>query len=122
MSSAFAESYTDGIEYFKSGQPDRAKIILDKTLNDPSTKKAEAYFYLGEIYSGMNKLDSAGMYYDMGLQADPLYPYNSIGKGKLMLKNNKKRKRALRYMGCISESFCFNCIIFRLAGLKNDIN
>ena len=44
VSSAFAESYTDGIEYFKSGQPDRAKIILDKTLNDPSTKKAEAYF------------------------------------------------------------------------------
>ena len=32
VSSAFAESYTDGIEYFKSGQPDRAKIILDKTL------------------------------------------------------------------------------------------
>ena len=31
VSSAFAESYTDGIEYFKSGQPDRAKIILDKT-------------------------------------------------------------------------------------------
>ena len=95
VSSAFAESYTDGIEYFKSGQPDRAKIILDKTLNDPSTKKAEAYFYLGEIYSGMNKLDSAGMYYDMGLQADPLYPYNSIGKGKLMLKNNKKEAEAL---------------------------
>jgi predicted Zn-dependent protease len=68
---------------------------LDKTLNDPSTKKAEAYFYLGEIYSGMNKLDSAGMYYDMGLQADPLYPYNSIGKGKLMLKNNKKEAEAL---------------------------
>ena len=95
VSSAFAESYTDGIEYFKSGQPDRAKIILDKTLNDPSTKKAEAYFYLGEIYSEMNKLDSAGMYYDMGLQADPLYPYNSIGKGKLMLKNNKKEAEAL---------------------------
>jgi tetratricopeptide repeat family protein len=95
VSSAFAESYTDGIEYFKSGQPDRAKIILDKTLNDPSTKKAEAYFYLGEIYSGMNKPDSAGMYYEMGLQADPLYPYNSIGKGKLMLKNNKKEAEAL---------------------------
>ena len=43
----------------------------------------------------MNKLDSAGMYYDMGLQADPLYPYNSIGKGKLMLKNNKKEAEAL---------------------------
>jgi len=31
----------------------------------------------------------------MGLQADPLYPYNSIGKGKLMLKNNKKEAEAL---------------------------
>ena len=44
MSSAFAESYTDGIEYFKSGQPDRAKIILDKTLNDPSTKRPKHIF------------------------------------------------------------------------------
>ena len=24
---AFAASYTDGIEYFKAGQPDRAKIL-----------------------------------------------------------------------------------------------
>ncbi len=95
MGSAFAESYTDGIEYFKSGQPERAKIILDQTLNDPSTKKAEAYFYLGEIYSGMNKLDSASMYYELGLQADPLYPYNSIGKGKLLLKSNKKEAESL---------------------------
>lgn len=95
VSSVFAESYTDGIEYFKSGQPNRAKIILDKTLNDPSTKKAEAYFYLGEIYSGMNKPDSAGMYYDLGLQADPLYPFNTIGKGKLLLKSNVKEAEAL---------------------------
>ena len=25
---AFAASYTDGIEYFKAGQPDRAKILM----------------------------------------------------------------------------------------------
>ena len=26
---AFAASYTDGIEYFKAGQPIRAKILLE---------------------------------------------------------------------------------------------
>ena len=31
---AFAASYTDGIEYFKAGQPDRAKILLERTLDD----------------------------------------------------------------------------------------
>lgn len=30
---AFAASYTDGIEYFKAGQPDRAKILLERTLD-----------------------------------------------------------------------------------------
>ena len=50
-----AASYADGIEYFKSGQPDRAKIILQRTFNDASTNKAEACYYLGEIYSGMQK-------------------------------------------------------------------
>ena len=44
VSSAFAESYTDGIEYFKSGQPDRAKIILDKTLNDRLLKRPKHIF------------------------------------------------------------------------------
>ena len=46
---AFAASYTDGIEYFKAGQPDRAKILLERTLNDAGTNKAESYYYLGEI-------------------------------------------------------------------------
>lgn len=42
-------NYADGIEYYKSGQPDRAKIILERTLNDSETKQAESYYYLGEI-------------------------------------------------------------------------
>ena len=46
---AFAASYTDGIEYFKAGQPDRAKILLERTLDDAGTNKAESYYYLGEI-------------------------------------------------------------------------
>ena len=85
-----AASYADGIEYFKSGQPDRAKIILQRTFNDASTNKAEACYYLGEIYSGMQKNDSAMYYYKEGIKIDPLYPFNKIGEAKLMLKSNTK--------------------------------
>ena len=34
LTPAIAQNYADGIEYYKSGQPDRAKIILERTLND----------------------------------------------------------------------------------------
>ena len=53
---AFAASYTDGIEYFKAGQPDRAKILLERTLDDAGTNKAESYYYLGEIAFGNKDL------------------------------------------------------------------
>ena len=68
---AFAASYTDGIEYFKAGQPDRAKILLERTLDDAGTNKAESYYYLGEIAFGNKDYTAAAEYYKKGLEADP---------------------------------------------------
>lgn len=80
-----ANSYVDGIEYFKAGQPERARILLERTLNDPETKKAESYYYLGEIAFLNKDYAKAQEYYDKGVATDPMYGYNLIGQGKLLL-------------------------------------
>ncbi len=91
---ALAESYTDGIDYYKSGQPERAKIILNKTLNDPTTYKAEAYYYLGESEFALGNKEAAKGYYDQGIASDANYPFNYIGLGKLLLQNTETHKEA----------------------------
>ena len=97
---AFAASYTDGIEYFKAGQPDRAKILLERTLDDAGTNKAESYYYLGEIAFGNKDYTTAAEYYKKGLTEDPLYAYNIVGQGKLALTGSDKEaaeKEAEKY-------------------------
>ena len=97
---AFAASYTDGIEYFKAGQPDRAKILLERTLDDAGTNKAESYYYLGEIAFGNKDYTAAAEYYKKGLAEDPLYAYNIVGQGKLALTGSDKEaaeKEAEKY-------------------------
>ena len=90
---AFAASYTDGIEYFKAGQPDRAKILLERTLNDAGTNKAESYYYLGEIAFVNKDYTAAAEYYKKGLEADPLFAYNLIGQGKLALNGSADKEQ-----------------------------
>ena len=77
---AFAASYTDGIEYFKAGQPDRAKILLERTLDDAGTNKAESYYYLGEIAFGNKDYAAAAEYYKKGLQDFEGDGYTPLGK------------------------------------------
>lgn len=84
LTPAMAQNYADGIEYYKSGQPDRAKIILERTLNDSETKQTESYYYLGEIAFPTSK-DSALMYFEKGIAADPEFALNYIGKGKVIM-------------------------------------
>ncbi len=88
---AFAANYVDGIEYFKAGQPDRAKILLERTLNDTGTKQAESYYYLGEIAFAEKNYKAAAEYYQKGLTIDPTYAYNKVGEGKLALQNKDEK-------------------------------
>ncbi len=88
---AFAASYVDGIEYFKAGQLDRAKILLERTLNDAGTKQAESYYYLGEIAFAEKNYKAAAEYYQKGLSIDPFYAYNKVGEGKLALQNKDEK-------------------------------
>ena len=87
--SCFAQGYKDGIEYYKVGQYDNAKELLLRNLDDPSTKKAEAYFYLGCIDLYTENYEGAEKNFDAGIAADPKYGYNYVGMGELELRRGK---------------------------------
>lgn len=82
--------YQDGVDYYNADRFDKAKTILEKTLNDPSTNKAVSYFYLGELALGENNPTAAADNFNKGVQADPAYGYNYVGLGQIALKNGNK--------------------------------
>ena len=90
VTAAFASDYNDGIEYFKAGQVENAKTILERTINDATTNKAEAFYYLGEIAFVNKNYEEAAKYYAEGLLVDPEYRFNLIGQGKLQLMSDPK--------------------------------
>lgn len=79
------QGYKDGIEYFRADQPEEAQIILSKTIAEPGTDQATAYYYLGQI--GMAKGDRAAAKanFDKGIAANPDNGYNYVGLGALAL-------------------------------------
>ncbi len=85
--SVFAQGYKDGIEYYKVGQYDNAKELLMRNINDASTNKSEAYYYLGCLDMKAGKTADAKANFDKGLAADANNPYNYIGLGSIALKN-----------------------------------
>ncbi len=87
--SCFAQGYKDGIEYYKVGQYDNAKELLLRNLDDQSTNKAEAYFYLGCIELYTENFEEAEKYFDKGIAANPEYGYNYVGMGELELRRGK---------------------------------
>lgn len=90
VTAAFASDYKDGIEYFNAGQIENAKTILERTINDATTNKAEAFYFLGEIAFVNKNYEEAAKYYAEGLVVDPEYRFNLIGQGKLQLMNDAK--------------------------------
>ncbi len=84
---SFAQGYKDGIEFYKIGQLDNAKELLDRNLNDASTNKSEAYYYLGQVAFDKGNYSEAKSYYDKGVTANASYPYNYVGKAAVALKN-----------------------------------
>lgn len=82
--------YQDGVDYYNADRFDKAKTILEKTLNDPSTNKAVSYFYLGELALDENNPTAAADNFNKGVQAAPAYGYNYVGLGQIALKNGNK--------------------------------
>jgi tetratricopeptide (TPR) repeat protein len=88
---------TTGINFFESGMYSASKVYFLKQLHAISTpeEKAEAYYYLGENYLMLGKQDSARFYFEKGIEALPSNPYNQIGLGGFVLKEDPKKAEAI---------------------------
>lgn len=82
--------YQDGVDNYNAGRLDVAKVILNNTINDASTDKAVAYYYLGDIAYSDGDLTAAKANFDKGIQANPENALNYIGLGQLALKAGNK--------------------------------
>ena len=93
-----AQGYMDGIEFYKIGQYSNAKDLLERNLNNASTDKAEAYYYLGQVAlhqtdddgNAKSDLAKAKEYFDKGVAANPKNPFNYVGLGAVALKQGNK--------------------------------
>ena len=92
---ANAQGYKDGIEYYKVDKLDNAKELLERNLNSPSTDKAEAYYYLGQIALHQGKLAEAAANFEKGISANAANPYNYVGQAAIALKNGGQVKALL---------------------------
>ena len=82
--------YQDGVDNYNAGRLDVAKVILNNTINDASTDKAVAYYYLGDIAYSEGDLAAAKANFEKGIQADHKNALNYIGLGQLALKAGNK--------------------------------
>ncbi|MCH5217970.1 MAG: tetratricopeptide repeat protein [Muribaculaceae bacterium] len=83
----FAQTHTQGIEYYKADQFNNAKELLNRNLNNPGTDKALSYYYLGQIEMRKGNVSAASKYFNDGIAADAENPYNYVGLGYIDLKN-----------------------------------
>jgi len=81
---------TEGISYYKAGFPQVAKPILIAEYATDTLTRAETCFYLGNIYFGENKPDSAEVYFKKGLTGKDDNVLNTIGFAMLKIKANSK--------------------------------
>ena len=94
--SLFAQTHTQGIEYFKAEQYTNALELLNRNLNNPGTDKALSYYYLGQIEMRRDNISGATKYFQDGIALDPTCPYNYIGLGYIALKQGDV-KQAEKY-------------------------
>lgn len=85
--SLFAQGYKDGVEYYKVNQFEKAKILLNRNLNNADTDKALAYYYLGQVAMAEGNVAEAKACFDKGIAANPENGYNYVGLGAIALKN-----------------------------------
>lgn len=84
--SIFAQDIETGIKLIKNQKFAGAKHYFSSLLNTKS--KADADFYLGQIYFIEGKLDSAKAFYSQGMGADNENPLNYAGMVKINMAEN----------------------------------
>lgn len=81
-----------GTDYFGIGAYPKAKEFFESEL---ATNPVEANYYLGEIALANGQQEEAINFFNKGIAADSQDPFNKIGKGKALLKTNRKEAEAL---------------------------
>lgn len=89
MAAAQTQGYKDGIEYYKAGQYENARTILNRTINDANTDQSLANYYLGQVCLAKGQKAEAEKYFKKGLDLNPDNGYNYAGMGALDLLNGK---------------------------------
>ena len=84
------QGFYDGVEYYRADQPEEAQIILSTTLNQPTTDKAVAYYYLGQIKLQNNDIAGARKDIEAGMAENAANGYNYVGLGAIELKQGNK--------------------------------
>lgn len=96
--------YQDGVDYYNADRFDKAKTILEKTLNDPSTNKAVSYYYLGALDLRDGNVSGASTNFNNGIAADPSYGYNYVGLGEIALKNGNKSDAEKQFKAALEHN------------------
>lgn len=84
--SLFAQTHSEGVEYYKADQFSNAKELLTRNLNNSGTDKAISDYYLGMIALNEGNDQEAEKYFNDGLAANPENGYNYVGLGTIQLK------------------------------------
>ncbi len=96
--------YQDGVDYYNADRFDKARTILEKTLNDPSTNKAVSYFFLGSLDMREGNTAAAATNFNKGVAADPAYGYNHVGLGEIALKNGNKSEAEDQFKAALENN------------------
>lgn len=95
---AFQAVHAQNLEYAKSlivaEKYNEAETALKALVPDPE-KAIDAYYYLGNIYYKLNRIDTAKMFYTLIPEADRDYT-SLLAKGRLAILNNDMTK-AIQY-------------------------
>ena len=79
-SASFAQSLDDAKKALDAEQYQKATSMLKKLVS--SNKKAENFYYLGEVYLRTDYVDSARAVFTQGVATDPKFALNYIGLGE----------------------------------------
>lgn len=100
---AFAQGgYQDGVDYYNADRFDKAKTILEKTINDASTDKAVSYFYLGSLDLREGNTGAAASNFNNGVQANPANGYNYVGLGEIALRAGNKSEAEKQFKAALT--------------------
>ncbi len=88
MTFSWASPAEKGIEFNQVRMYESAKIYLLQAIKSGSVAP-ETFYYLGDTYLMLNKVDSASYYFKKSLEVNPEYTLAMVGDGKKALKENK---------------------------------